>query len=437
MVIYHMKTLPQRQYANPGLNPDARFYIGVPLISSTQVNAAITGFTLKQLQSTITGNTLNVNRLGDVLGKDNYLKVNTDFELLSFGFKAGKKNFFFANSTLRNQFRLQYPGDLMRFALQGNGGANLGKEFQFGFGLDIMQYLETGIGYSRAFTEKLTIGARGKYLMGINNFHTESMDLKFRTDPNDYSWLLSSDIRLHAASSMIPINVNDTAGLGIEFGEPGDVQFPLRNTGLGLDLGARYDLNKKISLSASIIDLGYIKWDDNAFSVRSKYPGATYRYDGVEIDNFFNDSTAMEEAFRRLGDTLSERFDLKASSESAYRTAMFTEFYLGGNFNLNKNHNAGILFYGNWYNRKLYPAFTLSWNSKIRRILGVSVAWSYMNRSLANVGVGLSVNAGPVQWYMVSDNIFSPIRPVGTRTIDVRFGMNITLLRKAKGDTDE
>lgn len=440
MVIYHMKTLPQRQYANPALNPDARFYIGIPTISSTHLNASITGFTLKQLSSAVmktpSGNTLDVNRLGDVLGTNNYFKLGADMELISFGFKAGKKNFFFANSTLRNQFRMQYPGDLMRFALQGNGGNNLDKDFQFGFGVDLLQYLETGIGYSRAFSEKLTIGARAKYLIGINDLHTEAMNLSFKTNPDDYSWLMSSDIRLHASSSIAPITINDSAGLSVEFGELESFSFPMKNTGLGLDLGARYDLNKRITLSASIIDLGYINWTDNSYTIKSKNPGASYYFDGVEVDNFFNDSTAMEEAFRRLGDTLAQRFDIDASP-STYRTAMFTEFYLGGNLNINKNHNAGVLFYGNWYNRKFYPAFTLSWNSKIRRILGVSLAWSYMNRSLANLGAGLSINAGPVQWYAVSDNIFSPIRPLGTRSIDLRFGMNITLLRKAKGDTDK
>lgn len=440
LVVYNMKTLPQRQYANPAMNPDARFYIGIPGISSTYINSSFTAFTISDLRTAIEAapdgaKVLNVNKLGDILGAPNYMKLNTDAELISFGFKL-KKNFFYANSTLRNQFRFQYPEDLLRFALQGNGGNNLGKTFNFGFGLDVLQYLETGIGWSREFTDKLTIGVRAKYYQGINNLSVETMDLNFRTDPNDYSWLLSADVKVNAATSIGGIQLPDTFPNGLAFEGAENIRFPFKNYGFGMDLGTRYKLSKKLTLSASLVDLGYIDWKESSYTFQSKNPKREFRFEGVEIDNFFNDSMAWERSFEQLGDTLLDQFNLQ-STEEQYITRMFSEFYLGANLNIFKNHNAGLLFYGSWYNKKLYPAFTVSWNSKIRRILGVSVAWSYMNRSFANLGAGLSINAGPVQFYVVSDNLYSPIRPVNTRSIDLRFGMNITALRKAKGDTGE
>ncbi len=405
LVIYNMKTLPQRQYANPAMNPDARFYVGIPGISSTYINSSFAAFTISDLRSTLEtapdgAQVLNVNKLGDVLGQPNYMKLNTDAELISFGFKL-KKNFFFANATLRNQFRFQYPEDLLRFALQGNGGKNLGKDFNFGFGFDVLQYLETGIGWSREFTDKLTIGLRAKYYQGINNLSVERMDLNFRTDPNDYSWLISSNVKVNVSSSIGGIELPDTFPNGLDFKEAENIRFPFKNYGFGMDLGARYKLNKKLTLSASLVDLGYIDWKESSYTFQSKNPGREFRFEGVEIDNFFNDSVAWERSFEQLGDTMLDQFNLQ-SSEEQYVTRMFSEFYLGANLNVFKNHNAGLLVYGSWYNKKLYPAFTVSWNSKIRRILGVSVAWSYMNRSFANLGAGLSINAGPVQFYVVS-----------------------------------
>jgi hypothetical protein len=241
---------------------------------------------------------------------------------------------------------------------------------------------------------------------------------------------------VNAASSLTRIDLGDSFPSGLDIQDPSQSGFSFRNHGFGLDVGARYKLNDKIEFSASIVDLGYINWREQSYTFSSKNPGAEFYYDGVEVNNFFSDSNGVEQAFERLGDTLIDRFNLEAYEQS-YLTRIFSEFYLGGNVNITDNHNAGVLFYGSWYNRRLYPAFTVSWNSKFGRVLGASVAWSYMNRSFANLGAGLSLNGGPVQFYVVSDNIFSPIRPTNTRSIDLRFGMNVTLLRKKKGDTGQ
>jgi hypothetical protein len=116
----------------------------------------------------------------------------------------------------------------------------------------------------------------------------------------------------------------------------------------------------------------------------------------------------------------------------SYRTNLPTKFYLGGNFWITKRHNFGVLFYGNYYQKKLNPAITLSYNGKITKLLGVSVSYSMINKSFVNGGVGLTLNGGPFQYYVVADNILGMIKYKDANTIDIRTGINFTFRRKDK-----
>ena len=131
---------------------------------------------------------------------------------------------------------------------------------------------------------------------------------------------------------------------------------------------------------------------------------------------------------QRLGDSLTELFGLDTSRRS-FTTGLMSEFYLGANYSLSKNHNVGLLLYGSFYNRSLYPAMTLSWNSRIKKILGLSVSYSMMKDNLYNLGLGLSINGGSFQYYLVSDNLIgnatASIKHIGLRT-----GINFTFGRR-------
>jgi hypothetical protein len=55
-----------------------------------------------------------------------------------------------------------------------------------------------------------------------------------------------------------------------------------------------------------------------------------------------------------------------------------------------------------------------------------TVNYSLYGRSAANVGFGLSVNGGPFQLYMVTDNALAYILPTQTKNFHLRFGVNLT-----------
>jgi hypothetical protein len=431
LTLYNMKALPQRLQVNPAKLPDSRIYVGLPLVSSFHMTLLNEGFRLEEFDQAfyeIPGSDsfgVNINQLGAIFSRDNYLSLNADVELLNFGFKVGK-NYFHASSTFKNDFRLSYPGDAFDLLFQGNGGQNVGRTFNFNFGVDAMQTLDFAVGYSREVTNKLTVGGRVKRILGISTITTERNDVSFTTRESDFAYLVKSDIAINSAS----IYGNILADSNVNFEPPSSLS-EITNGGWGLDLGAVYNITKRIEVSASIVDLGYINWESNTTRYESENPGNEFVFEGFEFEEIFGDSADIGESFQNLADSIIDAFNLDSSGQN-FRQQLFTEFYLGGNFHLTKNHNAGLLFYGTFYNRKLRPGVTLSWNSRLSRIFSISASASMMAGTVRNVGLGAALNLGPLQTYFVSDNVLGAVNPLGSKVVNFRGGINLTIGRKAK-----
>ncbi|MBI1305970.1 MAG: hypothetical protein GC181_05090 [Bacteroidetes bacterium] len=437
-----MKTIPQRVYINPAMNSDAKTFIALPGVSSQFVDFRNSAFSLNKIASTIDkagpdSSVININKAAGLFNKENFISISNSFDIFSIGMRVRPKTYLYLTSSFNSEFRFTYPGDLFKLVAQGNAGDNIDKTFDLGFGIDLLQYIDAGIGLNHTFLgDRLTIGARYRFIKGINVVHTEKNDLKFSTDPNTFDLTVASNIKINFASSLA--NADSIGGI-LDSLDNGVSTIASGNTGQAIDIGVSLKLTEKITLSACVNNLGFIKWTNTSFTLASENPGASYTYKGVKINDVFkSDGTALGNT-NNVIDTLKERFRLEEHKET-FKTNLFAQFYFGGQYNFAKHHNAGILFTGNYYQKKLYPSFTLSWNSRITRILGVSASYSAINTSPVNLGLGVSVNVGPLQVYMVSDNIGGVFAPADVQNVNMRAGFNLTINRKdpnAKEDRKE
>lgn len=436
-----MKSLPQRTYVNPALRCDSRFFVGIPALSSIFIDFSNSSLQLNKISEVLDRKSddsvvINLNKIPNMFRERNSISTEVSLDLLHAGFELGDNNFFSVNASLHTSGKVSFNRDLPKLLFEGNGGKNLAYPFDLGSRVDLLQYAELGLGYSRRLkNDRLAIGFRVKYLRGILNLNTERSDIQFRTDPNSFELIASSDIRLNYTADMegFTEEVKDVSDLPVadmfKLSQFSDV-FGRNNNGWGLDVGATYDLTKKIELSGSIINLGRIYWNNGVRNYTSRNPGDTYVFKGME----FNNLDSLEDGeylFNNLMDTLADRFGLDSSSER-YSTGLFPEFYLGGTFSFTKNHRLGALFYGDWYQKRLHPGFSVTWYSQIARSLSLSISYSIIDNSFNNLGLGLATNAGPFQFYILSDNIFQVATPDAVRNWNVRTGFNLTFLRKPK-----
>jgi len=416
LTLYNIKPVPQRMAINPAFTPTCKWYFGTPALSSLDFsyNSRVIG--LNELSSTLEPNgsnyTFDMTKLANVFSNGVSVRSAYNHEWISFGFRLRKSMWSFSiNEKLKS--RVLLPPDFFRLVFEGNGGDNVGDVFDLGFAMDFIHTREFALGYSRSFIDdKLRIGGRIKYIAGINAIQTERNDLIFETSAKAFTYNVKSDLKFN--SSLMPIDSNTTLN-SVLLGNQ-------QNSGFGIDVGANLKLNKKLSLSASIIDLGVVQWKDNLKSTFTKNPGVYHEYKGMDIQDFLVDSTNQKKGFETFKDTLMEIIALDTSSEY-FSTGLMGEFYVGGNLHITKNHNIGALMYGSFYKKEFYPALTLSWNSQIGRILAFSASYTMYRESYVNLGFGAALKLGPEQFYITTDNAISSVTD-NTRNLGIHFGWN-------------
>ena len=422
LTLYNMEVIPQRMYANPAFIPTySKINIGLPGISSEYLNLSNSGFKYSDLIKHRSDDSLYVDygNMLNKLAKNNYLSVSYHPDLLSFGFIVKEKNYFSFNITEKVDLRFRYPKNFMEFIWKGNG-ALLGQDMNFNFGVNFSHYREYGLGYVRQVNDKLSIGGKVKYLYGMENVWTEKSDVTITTDPNYFALTAKSDIKINTSG----------VGSGTSINNVKDYAFKKKNNGAGIDLGGVYKYNDKFSFSASVIDLGFIKWADATTNYESHNPGASFTYKGVALNQVVSkDSTNLANSFKSVGDSLSKQFKIDTVHHS-YTTKLSTQIYLGGKYNITEKINAGLLFYGQVFDKVIHPGVAVSYNQKVARWLNFSISYSIFNRSYNNVGLGFAINAGPVQLYVVSDNVLGAVFPQNAKNLNVRTGINLTFGRK-------
>jgi hypothetical protein len=431
--LYNMPSIPQSNLLNPALTPDCKWHLGIPALNSTYLHFTNSAFNFNKVFDALeptnndSSSTLNLNKLLDVFSPNNYIALKTEISWLNFGIKIKKKHYFQFSAQEKINLRLSLPKDLFRFIIDGNGGNNLGETFNFDFKVTALHYREFALGYAYNLTENITLGARLKYLQGNNIIDTKNALVTLKTNKNDFAYDVGAKLDIRASTPIGNPFAKDTSKnkTGPTFSD----FFNTGNNGFGIDLGVQMKINEKLSVNASIIDLGFIHWQKNTFFAQSHDPNATYRFDGVHITSK-DTSSDFGQYVSAVGDSLAKIFKIDNGTNKSFNSALFAEFFIGANYVLSKRFVAGGLIYGSFFNKKFYPGLTLNMNYKLGRALSLNFSNTIFNRGWLNPGLGVSVNAGAAQFYSVMDNFLFPVMVNSFRSFSWRFGMNLTFGRE-------
>lgn len=417
--MYGLSHLGQAHYLNPAFTPDANIYISLPL-GMQSFGVSNSGFNLRHLlHSRPQDDSLvfDAARAVDKMGKRNFLTAESYNELLAFGFRI-KDNYFSFSATNRLTTNFIYTDDLFRLALEGNGKSYLGKRANLGnIGYNLNSYMEYAIGYNRKVNAKLSVGGRIKFLSGIMNVNTKKTRLGLYTDAETFDLTLDGSASINSSGikpfydTLAPDNYNPLSN-SINF----------KNFGIALDLGGTYKLNEKISLSASVLDIGFIRWKtDNAnFDMKD----INYTFDGVNLNQFLKDS--VKSVTEQLKDTLNNIFTGSENAES-YKTGLNTRFYIGGTYKLTNYFTAGFTLYNEIIKSRYRAAVIVSGNLKLNSWLGVTLNYSTYARSYGNIGLGLSLRGGPIQFFVATDNVLAFMAPQRSKNFHLSTGLNLMI----------
>jgi hypothetical protein len=276
--------------------------------------------------------------------------------------------------------------------------------------------------------DRLTIGARFKYLKGISNLTTETSNLSVAVSDN-YQITASADVLVKTSG------IYKATQSGFDFNK--SYNSYLNNNGVAFDLGANLKITEKLSVAASIIDIGQIAWTNDTYQYSLDKSKATYTFDGIDAQKLVKGNT---DYLTGIADTLKNKFKLKETSSGSYSTMLPTKIYLSGNYELIKNLNVGAVFYSETFRDRVFTGWTGSVNKNFGKLASLSLSYSMAERSSNNLGAGLSLNLAPFQFYVVGDNLLNaPVSLITSQSVNnyinntqyfnVRAGLNFVFGR--------
>tara|TARA_B110000908_G_scaffold119684_1_gene140277 strand:- start:2390 stop:3781 length:1392 start_codon:yes stop_codon:yes gene_type:complete len=446
-VLYGLEETPQAMLLNPGSRISYEYHFGVPLLSHIHINGGSSGVSVYDIfqESSLDINTRISNKIFELENTD-FFTATQQLEILNFGWK-NKKNYYFSGGIYQEfDFILYFPKDLAILAWEGNANY-IGKEFNLGeinVSGDLLTVYHFGV--NKKINKKITVGGRAKLYSSMLSFSSTSNSGTFVTIPSE-----SGDNIYDHIVSNATINVNTS---GITSLSDLDTRTQVinkllgrsffgGNLGIGVDLGATYEINEKWTASASILDLGAIFHKKN---IESYQVSGEYNLDGIELlfPPLGNGDSSLP-YYEDLIDDIGAAFTIDTIYNS-YIQMRPVKMYASVKYNFgqaiggdktcnclkmgeNQKYNQSIGFQYFSIIRPKGPqiAATLFYYHRLSDYFSVKATYTADSYSYSNVGLGLITNIKMVNFYIVADNLQWYSNLAKAKSVSLQFGFNIII----------
>lgn len=450
---YFMEGTHYRMQLNPALAP-GRGYINIPAIGSLNatVNSSSLGYQdiIDIIDNSEDADFFTSQNFINRLDNMNHLNVNLSTDIISAGWYKGR-NFWSFNIGLRNDIGASIPRSMFEFLDKTNNVdkmnlAQLNEEVT-NQSLRINSYAEVGLGFSRNITDRLIVGGRLKALLGIANTklnidrisvasnitgwdgkpeslnYEQAQNLRGRADINVEATLESSSKLLELQQS------TNEAGRSyidkLDFGS-----FGFSGFGGAIDLGASFKLTKRLTLSASVLDLGFIKWSKSNTSVAKAVdsPDNHYEFTGNSPEELsqaydFVDKVSSGEILNY--DML--QMEVQEGMEKSRITSLTSTVVVGAEYALLGDWLVvGALYTGRFAKPKTLNELTFSGNIRPNNFFNVAVSYSVLQG--AGKTFGTAIKLGPL--FVGTDYMFFG---KNTKNVNAYIGLSLPLSKQKKG----
>ena len=446
--LYFIDKNPVRHQLNPAYQPEGKFFVGMPGLSSLNFSLGNNCLTFEDLfqGKTVDGEKRTVSFLSryaddgidhflDAL--DDRLRIYTDYDwmLLSFGYRIKEKHYVTFGLSNRADVQVTIPKAIPEVLLKGNPDVDACKSFDIeDLMIESTLYSELAFGYSQAYNDKLTFGAKYKFLLGHANFRTHFDDLSLTIGKDE--WKLTGDGSIDMSAPSVEITENEDGTIDdFDFsgGSFSDFFGP-SGYGSALDLGVSYKLLPELELSASVLDLGFIHWSRNLHSLQKK---TDFVFDGVVYHIEDRDTVDYFEEYEEI---LDHMYTVK--SAESYTTWLTSKILLAAEYGFWDNRmSLGLLSKSSILKQRIYEELMLSANVKPWRIFSTSLSYSVLDGEWHNIGLATNFNFGPVNYFLAMDRL--PLKyakgggmiiPTTTQGANFSMGLNYVFGYKPKKD---
>lgn len=448
---YFMEGTHYRQQLNPALVP-TRGYFNIPVLGSVNATVSSTSLGYQDIIDIFDNDNefYKDPKFLNSLKDNNNLNVNLSTEILSAGWYKGE-NFWSVNVGFRADVGAKLTKSLFNFLSEMDQLDNNWTHNSYDIRneqLNVNSFFEVGLGYAREITPRLTVGGKVKVLLGAGNMELkinkaymnanlpsneriaelQQMEIKdmgqveaLRKEIVDYKAELMVDATLESSFKglILEKDQNDPNNEYINDFDFEAKDMGISGYGMGIDLGVSYKIMDNLTVSASILDLGFITWSKSGTKLATAtgdidMKGQTYadqlahattipEAQGV-IDGFSNDA---DHYLSRVGggDVLDyELLQLKEQEVSKSRQSrLASTFIVGAEYGfLNNKLGLGVLSTTRLLEPKVLTEVTVSANYRPKSWFNVALSYSAIQSAGKSFGLGLKL--GPV--FLGTDYMF-------------------------------
>jgi hypothetical protein len=425
-VLYDFAGLPQTLLLNPGLDTNLKSHFGLPLISGFSTEIGSTGFSVADI---FAADNRDINdkvaTLLDNVDSKDYLKLNTQIEVFSAGYRLNDRTYLSLGFYEELDFIFFLPKDVLTLATEGNISP-LGRSFDFShlnLNADLLGVIHAGI--TRSVNEKLTIGGRLKIYSSAINVESINNTGTFRTTPGENNI---------SVSKLENINVTyKTTGIAdISASSVLANTFLGGNLGLGGDVGFSYRATPQLKISGSLVDFGFINHSKNIENTTREgfftTEGLDFQYDDTDPDYWkqLNDDfkaaipeVANQDSYMawrpsKLNAAVKYSFGETRSQYCYDRT--FKEIYTDA---------FGVQLYSLFRSLRNEYALTGFYEKSFSSKVHTKLTYTVDNYSYSNIGLGISAEFWKVNFYGILDNIAELSDISSAKNVSLQFGFNL------------
>lgn len=376
---YFMEGSSTRMQLNPALQPK-RGYVNIPVLGSLAAEVSTNSLGIQDVIDIFDsdGEFYNNNKFYNRLKGSNEANININTDVISFGFYQGK-NFWSFNVGARVDMDATIPKSVFDY-LRTINGENFswgGESFDIrNEKLRLNSYIEVGAGYSRAINERLTIGGKAKLLLGAGNLDLKINQLylagKFAGADSEFQ--LKADASLEASAKGLDLEEENGYINDVDYNN-----FGISGYGAGIDLGASYQVMKNLTVSAAILDLGFISWGKSSTQI------AESNRDILIDKNNYERSTEVLDF---------DLYGLQKKESKSRTTSLSPTMVLGGEYGLlNNKLGLGLLSTTRFGQLKTYSELTFSANYRPNTLINASLSYSMVE---GGETFGFAFKVGPL-----------------------------------------
>ncbi|WP_264563408.1 DUF5723 family protein [Flavobacterium sp. N3904] len=438
-ILYNFTPQPQSLLTNPGADVKYKWFFGVPLLSGISANVGSTGFNVYDLFANNGVNfTTKVENVVASTNRNDYVTANQQLELFTGGFRVGgteSKSYVSFGMYQELDSFIYVPTDIAILSLYGNNNY-IGKSFNLG-DLDLKTELLSvfHVGFNKQINEKLILGIRGKIYSSIfNATSTHNSGYLYTQQGSDliYDQAINSNLELNTsgAAKYLDENYDGDAGSDI-VDDIKEKAFFGGNLGLGLDLGLTYYSQKNIQITASLVDIGFIKHTQEVESFTFK---GNYVFKGLNAD--FNNGGNISDAYEDFKDAVP-----LDTIYNNYATQRPLKFYSSFQYSFEEERQTECnceTDEDSWYRsavgaqlfamstpRAPMLALTAYYRRRILKGLQMKATYTIDSYSYKNIGLGLSTKIGVVNFYVLADNLLAYSDLAKANALSFQVGFNI------------